>query len=95
MVMLFVLALVVEYLVLPQLAGARKNLHLLARVNVVLLVLGLLLQAGSQLAYACLTRAEGNDTELKANAIRNALRRRSITGNPPTVIAALLERRTE
>src|SRR5947207_5711509 len=55
--MVFVLALVVEYLVLPQLSGARKNLHLLAKVNVFLLILGLVLQAGSLLAYACLTRA--------------------------------------
>jgi uncharacterized protein (TIRG00374 family) len=55
--MLLVLALVVEYLVLPQLAGARKNLHLLSQVNIFMLVLGILLEAGSLVAYACLTRA--------------------------------------
>jgi uncharacterized protein (TIRG00374 family) len=55
--MFFLLALVVEYLVLPQLAGARKNLHLLAQVNLWYLLLGLLLQAASLVAYAFLTRS--------------------------------------
>src|SRR4051812_25869489 len=55
--MLFALALVVEYLVIPQLAGARKELHLLTRVDIPLLILGVLLEFGSLVAYACLTRA--------------------------------------
>src|SRR5207302_1923732 len=45
-VMLFLLALVVEYLVLPQLAGARKEVHLLSRVNALYLFLGVLLWSG-------------------------------------------------
>lgn len=55
--MFFALALVVEYLVIPQLAGARKELHLLTRVNIILLLIGLLLEVGSLVAYAYLTRA--------------------------------------
>lgn len=52
------LALVVlEYLVLPQVAGARHSLHLLASVNVVDLVLGVLLEAAAIGAYAKLTQA--------------------------------------
>src|SRR4051812_31039153 len=56
-VMFFALVLVVEYLVLPQLAGARKELHLLSRVNLGLLLLGLLLESGALVAYAFLTRS--------------------------------------
>src|SRR4051794_14781306 len=56
-VTLFALLLVIEYLVLPQLAGARKELHLLSQVNFLLLVVGVLLEAASLFAYACLTRA--------------------------------------
>jgi uncharacterized protein (TIRG00374 family) len=51
----FLLALVFEYLVLPQIAGARRSLHLLSRVNVGYLILGLLLEAGALVAYAQLT----------------------------------------
>jgi uncharacterized protein (TIRG00374 family) len=53
----FVLVLVVEYLVLPQVAGARKSLHLLGQVRVALVLLGVVLEAASLLAYAELTRA--------------------------------------
>src|SRR3954453_6557621 len=56
-VMLFALALVIEYLVLPQLAGARKELHLLSQVNTGFLIAGVLLVAAALVAYACLTRA--------------------------------------
>src|SRR3954469_16952115 len=56
-VTLFALVLVVEYLVLPQLAGARKELHLLSRVNLGLLLLGVLLESGALVAYAFLTRS--------------------------------------
>ena len=48
---------VVEYLVLPQVAGARKSLHLLASVNVVDLFLGVVLEAAAIAAYAKLTQA--------------------------------------
>jgi len=49
--------LVVEYLVLPQIAGARKELHLLATVNAPLLALGLVLEGSALVAYAFLTRS--------------------------------------
>ncbi len=48
---------IVEYLVLPQVAGARHSLHLLASVSVVDLLLGLVLEAGAIVAYAKLTQA--------------------------------------
>lgn len=53
---LLVLALLIEYLVVPQLAGPRKVVHLLAEVNPLLLLAGLALEAGALLAYAQLTR---------------------------------------
>jgi uncharacterized protein (TIRG00374 family) len=49
--------LVVEYLVLPQVAGARKSLHLLASVSVVDLVAGVLFEAAAIAAYVKLTQA--------------------------------------
>lgn len=51
----FLLALVVEYLVLPQLEGAKSSLHLLGRVNVAYFLLGVGLEFASLLAYAQLT----------------------------------------
>ncbi len=33
-VLLFILALIVEYLVIPELVGASRNLYLLGRINV-------------------------------------------------------------
>jgi uncharacterized protein (TIRG00374 family) len=51
------LFLVIEYLVLPQIAGVRKSLALLGRVNVRFLVLGLVLEAAALLAYAKLTES--------------------------------------
>jgi uncharacterized protein (TIRG00374 family) len=56
-VLLFILALIVEYLVIPELIGASKDLDLLGRVGVVWLVAGLVLEAASLLCYAVLTRA--------------------------------------
>ena len=47
--------LVVEYLLIPELAGARKSLHLLTQVNVAYLLLGCALEAASLVAYAQLT----------------------------------------
>jgi len=49
--------LVVEYLVLPQIAGARRALSLLSHLNLALVGLALLLEAGSLLSYAQLTRS--------------------------------------
>jgi uncharacterized protein (TIRG00374 family) len=51
----FVLLLVVEYLLIPELAGAKKSLHLLTQVNVAYLVLALALEVASLVAYAQLT----------------------------------------
>ena len=53
---LLILALVVEYLVVPQLAGPRKVAHLVTEVNPLLLVAGVALEAASLLSYAQLTR---------------------------------------
>ena len=52
-----VMVVVVEYLVVPQLAGARKSLHLLGRVNVGFLVVAIALEFAAIVAYAQLTRA--------------------------------------
>ena len=49
--------LLVEYVVFPQLAGARKALHLLGGVNGLLLVVAFTLEAAALLAYAAGTRA--------------------------------------
>ncbi|MHB8330004.1 MAG: lysylphosphatidylglycerol synthase transmembrane domain-containing protein [Acidimicrobiales bacterium] len=50
------LLLVVEYLFIPELAGASKSLHDLAQVNVAYLILAFLLEAASLVAYAQLTQ---------------------------------------
>jgi uncharacterized protein (TIRG00374 family) len=55
--LLVVLALVLEYLVLPQVAGVRRSLHLLGRVNVGYVALGALLEVASLASYAQLTKA--------------------------------------
>lgn len=51
------LVLVIEYLVLPQVAGARRSLRLLADVNLTLVLGGIVLAAASVVAYAKLTRS--------------------------------------
>jgi uncharacterized protein (TIRG00374 family) len=53
----FVVVLVAEYLVIPELSGARKSIAALRRVNVAYLVAGVLLEAAALTAYALLTRA--------------------------------------
>jgi len=53
--LLVVLALVVEYLLLPQVAGVRHSLHLLSRVNALYVILGVLLEVASLASYAKLT----------------------------------------
>lgn len=55
--MLLAVAFIVEYLVFPQIAGARKSLHLVSHVNLGLILLAVLLEAGSLTSYAQLTRA--------------------------------------
>ena len=57
LVKLGLVVLIVEYLVLPQIAGTRKAIHLLGGVNVAWLALGLVLEVGAWVAYAQLTRA--------------------------------------
>ncbi|HET9691417.1 MAG TPA: YbhN family protein [Acidimicrobiales bacterium] len=54
---LLLVALVVEYFVVPQIAGTRKALHQLALVDPVWLLLGVLLEAVALLSYAQLTRS--------------------------------------
>jgi uncharacterized protein (TIRG00374 family) len=57
LVQLLLVAFVVIYFVLPQIAGARRALSLLAGVNLWLIALGVALEAASILSYANLTRA--------------------------------------
>ena len=54
--LLIILALVVEYLVLPQIGGVSRSLHLLRRVNFGFVMLGVLLEVASLASYAQLTR---------------------------------------
>ena len=49
------LFLILEYLVLPQLAGARKSVNLLGRINFAYVVAGVILEAASLVAYSQLT----------------------------------------
>jgi uncharacterized protein (TIRG00374 family) len=56
-VLLFAVALVVEYLVVPELVDASKDLYLLGRVNPLWLVAGLVLECVSLFCYGLLTRA--------------------------------------
>ncbi len=56
-VLLFLLVLIIEYLVIPELVGASKDLNLLARLSVGWLIAGLVLEAVSLFCYALLTRA--------------------------------------
>jgi uncharacterized protein (TIRG00374 family) len=53
---LLILALIVEYLVVPQLAGPRKVARLITQVNPLLLLAGVGLEAASLVCYALLTR---------------------------------------
>ena len=56
-VLIFALVLVVEYLVVPELIGARKDLYLLGGVNAAWLVAGLVLEGLSLFCYGLLTQA--------------------------------------
>ena len=55
--MLVLFALVAEYLVLPQISGVDRSIHLLTRANIGFVLLGVLLQVASLASYAQLTRA--------------------------------------
>ncbi len=55
-VLVLVLLLVIEYLVVPELVGASKNLYLLGRVNPFWLVGGVILEGVSLFCYAVLTK---------------------------------------
>lgn len=56
-VVLFLIVLVIEYLVVPELTGARKDLYLLNRINGYWMAAGVVLEAVSLFCYALLTRA--------------------------------------
>ncbi len=49
------LFLILEYLVLPQLAGARKSLNLLGKINIAYVVAGVVLEAAALVSYSQLT----------------------------------------
>jgi uncharacterized protein (TIRG00374 family) len=49
------LLLILEYLVLPQLAGARKSVNLLGKINFAYVIAGVVLEAASLLSYSQLT----------------------------------------
>jgi uncharacterized protein (TIRG00374 family) len=55
-VVLFIIVLIVEYLVVPELTGARKDLYLLNRVNGYWMAAGVVLEALSLFCYGLLTR---------------------------------------
>jgi hypothetical protein len=54
--MILVLFFLLEYILLPELASARKQLHQLRHLNFLWLVLGVVLELGALLAYAEVTR---------------------------------------
>jgi uncharacterized protein (TIRG00374 family) len=55
-VLLFIIALVVEYLVVPELVGASKDLYLLGRISVYWVAAGVVLEGLSLFMYAVLTK---------------------------------------
>ncbi len=56
-VVLFIIVLIIEYLVVPELIGARKDLYLVNRINGYWMAAGVVLEAVSLFCYALLTRA--------------------------------------
>lgn len=54
---IFILALIIEYIVIPDLSGASKSLKLLSKVNLAYLFLGVLLEALALISYSFLTRS--------------------------------------
>ena len=55
--LIFIILLIIEYLVVPELTGASKDLYLLGRVNVYWMAAGVILEALSLFCYGLLTRA--------------------------------------
>ena len=56
-ILIFALLLIVEYLVVPELVGASKDLYLLGQVNAAWLVAGVVLEGLSLFCYGLLTQA--------------------------------------
>ena len=56
-ILIFALVLIIEYLVVPELVGASKDLNLLGQVNPAWLVAGLVLEGASLFCYGLLTQA--------------------------------------
>jgi uncharacterized protein (TIRG00374 family) len=56
LLLLLILALIVEYLVIPELVGASKDLYLLGRLNVGWMIAGVVAEAASLFCYALLNR---------------------------------------
>jgi hypothetical protein len=54
-ILIFLVVIVVEYLVVPELVGASKNIHYLERLNIGWLAAGVGFEAASLFAYALLT----------------------------------------
>jgi hypothetical protein len=54
---LLLLALIIEYFVVPQLAGPRKVIDLVTQVNPFLLIAGVALEVGAWVCYSQLTRS--------------------------------------
>ena len=55
-IVIFLSALIIEYLVIPRFIVAGRSLHLLEQLNVLWLLAGIVLEAASLLSYALLTR---------------------------------------
>jgi len=55
-VLIFILLLVIEYLVVPELVGASKDLYLLGRINALWVAAGTVLEALALFCYAVLTK---------------------------------------
>ena len=56
LVLIFILVLVIEYLVVPELVGASKDLYLLGRISAWWVALGVVLEGASLFCYAVLTK---------------------------------------
>src|SRR5215472_19091663 len=56
-IVIFIVLLIVEYLVVPELVGASKDLYLLGQVDAAWLVAGLALEGLSLFCYGLLTQA--------------------------------------
>lgn len=54
---LLILALVAEYIVIPEISGASKSIKLITKVNIFYLILGICFEAAALLCYSLLTRS--------------------------------------